>query len=441
MDLKNIQYVYVAGAIARQATTTTDKGSATYIADGEIVVTDLAGAVLDTDAASYTKEKVKIVYRKGNTIISSPAISYKNVSSYMVKGYLAGAKQVTYLGYNAVTGLGDMEGGTLVAATDYIVTLRKHKVISGMTDSYYDNKSVQYYNETAISGAGAQVALADGLAGQLITNFNSDFQIDNYVIFERVCSNAGAAIGAGTGNITVVNGSKTIKAAADIDNAMAVGDYIRIGTAVTSPMYKIASMDIVANTAMLDVPYQGTSATVAHAGVEYVTAALAANVATNWGIKMTGNEHTFEAGRWRFDEFRFTVTTQNLTDTAVVDQVAAFIGSGTYNEVAEKEWYAFAADALPFAEFNMPPRTKTLKAVSGLHYNWVIISAYDNDYSNIHSRPESKFEILIAIPVKASSNQGEAAGNASVAMGVSLAIDTWLTTMTGTTVSKVGNLI
>lgn len=430
MDLKNIQYVYVAGAVNRQATTVTDKSSATYIADGEIVVTDLAGTVLDTDAASYTKEKVKIVYRKGDTIISSPAISYKNVKFYDVKGYAAKVNQISYIGYNGTSGT--LEGGTLVAATDYIVTLRKHKVISGMTDSYYDNKSAQWYNESATSG---QYLLADGLIAQLIANFNADFQIDNYIKFERVASTSGSLLG-GSSTLKVTTGSKTVIASSG-SHGLVAGDYVRIGSqsGTTFPVYKVASVN--STTILLDVPYQGTSGTIANANIGKVGTPTSAN----WGIKITGNDHTFEAGRWRNDVFAFDITLTNFDNTITTLNTQAYIGNGTYADVAEREWYAFAADALPFAEYNMPPRVKNLKASSSLVYNWVVLSAFDNDYSNIHSRPESPFEILIAIPRKSSSDQGEAAGSSSVAMGVVTALDTWLTTMTGTTISKTSKLV
>lgn len=423
MDLKNIQYIYVATDIARQATTILDKGSATYIADGEMVVTDLAGNVLTTTAATYTKDKVKIVIRKGDTLISSPPIAYKNVKKYLVKAYAANAQQVTYIGYNGTTG--NLEAGVLVPATDYIVRLRKRTIRGGMSDTYFDNKSVEWYNNIATV---YQNTLADGLVANMIANFNADHQIDNFVIFERVCSSAATVLGGGR-SIVVTNGSKTATISGAGHNVV-VGDYLRLGgTAVTTPVYRVDAVS--SQVITFDVPYQGVSGTIANAN------ALELNTPgtpSNWGIKITGNTHTFEPDIWRHDEFKFDVTLTNFNSTIVTTTVEPYLGSGTYAQVAEMESYAFGNEALGFARLNMPPRTKTLKAVSGKTYDFIVINAFDNDYSNIHTRPESPFEIIIAMPV--GCTQGDSAGSASVSMGIATALDIWLTTMTGQTYNE-----
>jgi len=421
MDLNNIQYVYVATDIARQATTIHDKASATYIKDGEMVITDLAGNVLTTTAASYAKDKVKLVFRKGTSIISSPAISYKNVTKYLVNAYAASLVQISYLGYNGTTG--DLEGGVLTTANDYIVTLTKKGITSNMGQD--NDKSAQWYNEILTTG---QAELADGLTGQLITNFNADFQVDNFVIFERVCSSAATVLG-GTSTLKVVNGSKTA-IASSASHGLVAGSYVRIGgTATTTPVYKVVSVST--TTITLDAKYQGASATVAAASVLKITTPAGA---TDWGIKMTGNEHTFEPGIWRYDQFTFDIGITNFNATDITLSQAAYLGVGTYGAVAEAEWYAYGADALPIVMNNIPVKTKHLKAVDGKNYDWIVVSAFDNDYSNIHSRPESKFELLIAMPT--ACTQGDSAGSGTLAMGVATALDTWMTAKTGATYNE-----
>lgn len=420
MDLKNIKYTYVAKDIARQATTITDRASATYIADGEVVVTNLAGVPVTSVASTYKENAVKIVQRRGDSLISSPAISFKNINSYKVSPYVVPVKQVTFLGYNGTSG--NLENNVLIPGTDYIVTLRRLDTLRNTTDSYYHNKSVQWYNELATNG---QYRLADGLIVQFNANFNSDHLVDNYVIFERISSSPASAIG-GSSTLKVISGSKTV-IASSASHGLVVGDHVRIGgTATITPVYKVTNVNGTFIT--LDTPYQGDSATVANSNCLKLTAPTT----SDWGIKMTGNDKTHVPGRWYYDIFAFEVSLTNFNDTEVVTTSKAFKGCGAYGEVADCEWETIGNEGQS-AEYNLPPMNKTLYADPTKDYNWIVLTAFNNQHASIHSRPESPFELLIAVPT--GNTQGDDAGSGK-ASGVATALDNWLTTMTGVTYNE-----
>ena len=136
-------------------------------------------------------------------------------------------------------------------------------------------------------------------------------------------------------------------------------------------MYVVKDFDAVANTGNLQVPYQGTSATIA-SGTSATTAfvytlASGANVNTdNWGLQITGVAKTYKTGLFHYEKTRFQVqassditgpirsyavasvaiNTKGLTTVGagvtaagvLIPNITAYEGVGRYEQATDMEW-------------------------------------------------------------------------------------------------------
>lgn len=296
-------------------------------------------------------------------------------------------EQVTYVGYNGTDGSLDASNSTY-----YSIRLVLNHTFGLMNNSPM-LKTIPYKS----SASATQEEVARGLANAGIVSFARGVNQD--VLFERVCDEAGTDLLVGTGNITVVNGSKVITAATDIDNAMAVGDWFRAGTAVTDPVYEIVAMDTTAQTATLDIAYQGASETIGYASANFV--ANAAAVAAEWGLKLTGNSIA-DAAFKPVSETPFVVNFkvelgENFSTAEARTATESYIGSGTYQLLAAQEAYTqFQQKDRTIEAY--PPTTRMLEATSGSAYNLVAFEVEDKEFVSATTgiNPISPARIVIA---------------------------------------------
>lgn len=292
---------------------------------GAVVLCDMGMRRLD--AAAYTALAATAQYfvvqgRGANTsLMRSPAIT-KGSTTFTIAKYKAAVQQVTYVGYNGTT-------GALPTAnnTDFWIKVRKR-------DNDAANRSQPmslFAGPVKTDSTGTQEELAFALAKNGIRNFSQE-PANGYLRFEVVSNAASVTDGTAT-TITIAKGSKvgTLNAAA---TTFVVGDVIRMGTTLTSPVYKIVALST--TTVTFNIPLQGDS--IAAGAIRYFTAANAAT--GTFGVRLTGVPAPFNVNTMRdYYANRFTTT---FSDSSVLLTVTgAQNGNGVWQQVAMDEYLSY----------------------------------------------------------------------------------------------------
>jgi len=398
----NAAHLIIADDVARTANIQVkDENAANFIADGESAVVDADGTVL-TVTAVLGKEKVRVVYRAGDDVIHTPDIFGRQISSYLGSAFSAAQEQITHVGFDGVAGAIDN-----ISENDYLLRIIRHD-----TQATYKNKEMLKFGAFRSDSSATQEEVAAGIIKSLIANFSREKAElkEQEINFERLVNDAGAVV-TGTGTMAVVNGQKTITAATDIDAVLVAGDTIRFGTAITDPVYQIVSIDATAETAQLDVPYQGTTdAAVAEAAMEVIIAATAAT--SDFGLQMTGVARRFKVGEFKYSKVRFDVTLDDFgTTDGPTDAQGALDGIGAPEFVSELEW--FIQGNRGFIErIGVPPPTpknvtKLTDGYSMLYLTFLNPQKHSND---IMGNTRSPIEVYIAMS-KGTDGLGALGGN------------------------------
>lgn len=383
----------------------TNPTAAAYIADGEIVVLDNNGIPL-TAAISATTPKIRLVQRSGATATTcrlnySPWIPYDKLISAKANTYDASQEQIWVLGYDGVTASTKL--GVSTDLTDFMINIKYTHDI----DVWSEQSAIKTYL-TPYSTSIAQSTVAADLVKQV----NAD--PSSLVTATHLNAAAGTAIGAAADTVVGSAGSTNLVITdTGGDNsviALVAGDYIRIGTAVTDPIYKIASgssLAITGGTVILESPLV-SSVNLLGTTAEYITAAQAA--AANSGIKLTGKSLYWELGQFRYLKTRFKATYKaGFTGSTTTKTQEAKLGNGVYEQVAELEWFAKGTSgALNRSMIPINPTFALADATSGSTYDTISIDFYDTFDMNstiTNSGPQSQ-QIVIFLGVSAPQNKG-----------------------------------
>ena len=334
-------------------------------------------------------------------IVETPVIEYSNIRSKAAADYSAPTQRVRTIGYTGSTG-----SITATNSANYVVHV-----------FYKDNSKTFGYGtpvKFAAFAASASTSQAEIAAG-LVNNFNKNFQRESPKLIkaEMLSANAGSATSGGV--ISVTNGSKYVKivesagAAADAGkyggdaSSLTVGDFLRIGTATTDPVYKIAAVSGIGTAAAyltLDTPYQGTTnASVAANAAEAIAAADAAAAAA--GVKLTALPLTtgFQPGVIRYDVLDFEVELGDaFGGTVQATSAAPFAGNGTYWEVAQNEWFLKGNRGEAWRVGNYP-KNIVLEATSGKTYDITTFSYLTENATTIDRKVASFGTVMIATEV------------------------------------------
>ena len=313
------------------------KGS---MATGQVTVVNSAGVAVDgATAATLTPTFMVVQKLADGTLKMSGTIDATKVKKVTVHKYLAGSNQVDYIGYNGTTGS--------IEVTDNNVY--KVNITYRGTDAFDASRMTIKHGVYKSDSAATQSEIAAGLTNSLITNFSREgiklkYGLD-LIKFERVCSHAGTEALSAADTFVGTAGSKMItivESGGDLPYLFAVGDYIRMGTAVTSPVYKITATTVTTaagGVLTLDIPLQTSVSYTGTGYVEYITAAEAA--ASNFGIKMTGTELPYSAINFNYGRSAWITGLQDFGATTVTS-TAMTLGSGNGKTVNELEsWIAF----------------------------------------------------------------------------------------------------
>lgn len=354
---------------------------------GELGVFEVGSQTsLATVAALTAGKRVTIATKNSKgVIVESPVIEYSKISSKSKQAYAAPTQRKRAIGFDGTSGTIDA-----IDSANYVAHI------------FWEDNSCTFAQGTPVKfaayPASANATQAEIAAG-LTNNFNKNFRRENPKLIkaEVLINNAGAAI-TGTGALTVVYGSKYVSAATDGDAVVAIGDYLRIGTATTSPCYKITAVTGgVGGIITLDTPYQSASATIAEASAEYVAKATAAT--SDAGVLLTALELTegFEPGVIRYDFLEFDLQLGSEVGSTSTSSVATpSLGSGTYYDVAQTEWFLKGNRGEAWREGGYP-KPVTLESTPGKTYTLQTVGFVNGNARTIDRTVESYGTVMIAL--------------------------------------------
>lgn len=394
-------YVFVAsddqGALADT------NGEAALPTGATALFIDGYGAEVDTLwSTAGTGADLWIAHRNANgTLLRSPRFRGTTIANAVHRTEAALVEQVSYWGYNAVSGSMDSALGYYGLS---VVLEHTH----GLLNNSPLVKTIPWKQTTA-----TQSALALGLAGVADDVFSREVHRD--VIVDALCNESVTAANCLDNNLAVIYGASTIVGTATFPyntgaGNMAVGDYIRLGqtagapaaTALDDAVYQITAIDATTTIATLDRPARVPTGTYTAAGnmAEVLTAAEGA--AANWGLKFTG--HTPAQTSATFNPMTdtpfvvsFKITSDDFSTASVTYTTNPFIGVGTYPLVAFDEAYAIFHFRNRHVQAYPAYPPDIIDAVSGSTYICVSFDAVDAKYTSATTgiNPQSKFTIKL----------------------------------------------
>jgi len=331
----------------------------------------------------------EFIFRNSKGVLNkSPRFTSSDIvgtPSYMAAS--ARVEQVTYFGYNGVS-------GSIDAANSTYYSLR---LVLDHTFGMLNNSPLMLTVPYQSDSSATQSEVAAGLAIEATKVIGR--QAHKFAKVERV--NSGAQLVA-LDNLSLQNGSKYFTSADDDTGSILVGSILRVeepennGGAVTDPCYVVVAHDggaLAARIYELDQPFQGVT-NAEHDQCETVTEG-------NWGLKFTG----ISVADAQFDPLTDTpfvvnfdiVPNENFETAVVTESVQPFIGRGTYQLIAAQEVYTQFQNKT--REVCRYPQTQYLQsAVAGATYAMFSFVIQNTAYTNVGSgqRPISLCRINIA---------------------------------------------
>jgi hypothetical protein len=336
--IKNVSQLFI---VEKQAPTADLEGNVisvyTDLKDGEVAVCNHKNIVLDgvSGGASLAFAGInafKLIGRVGTKLIHSDLVYKGTIKTWSVTSQSAEVQQVDYVGSNGTT-------GSLDEIASNIYTVRLYIQGSTTTDFMQQKVKEGFYKSNTAAASYTEEAVATGLYDSLIANFSREPEQE--IAFGRVLSGARVVPGTGTVVFTWTKGSTTVSVT-DVDDAtgqtaLVVGEWIGPALAVTTPLYKIVSIDTVANTLVIDRAFAETSTTSLDDATSRVK--VAAALAGNYGVKLTGVDRQFKAGYFKSAvvQWKTTIDFGDNQATTVINSVAAYPGIGTAQQVASLE--------------------------------------------------------------------------------------------------------
>ncbi len=301
----NVHYTLVEKLSAAHASVTALKtsGSVTDLVDGQVAVVNENGTCVAAVAAGKTYKLARMI---GTKIEYTPDFEKGNVLSHSEANYAAATNKIQKLSFYSVE---DNTAYTLnILIRDTLTT--------------FGNKEMFKFGTYKTGASATGLQLATGLVGNLIKNFSRE--PEQLIQFEILSDEAGVAIAT---DITVVNGSPIVTTGS---GQVALGDYVRLGELPADNVYKVTEV------------ISATSAKLDRNVIEASGAITSEKIADNddCHILFTGvDKSRFQPGVWKFEPADFNVML--IEDTAsVTTSQGAFKGIGTWQTVAEEEWFA-----------------------------------------------------------------------------------------------------
>jgi len=398
-QIRNVNYLVVGSSLADQ--TVTAGGPISALAEGEVGVFSLAGTRLIVGDTN-TQFTIAVGGASSKPFFISDVITVANVKSIVAKAGAAPVEQQDAIGFDGAANSGSI---TLTNSNLYMVAVYVQEYLTSSTDG----RTIKHfqYNSDALA---TEEEVADGLLKSAIHNFQKE--AEDYVGFEMMMATTNdVAVGTGVLLVTFTNGSKTISCTGAIDDgtgsaAFVVGDYIRLGSAATDEVYKIMSLDTTAETAVLNVPFQGATQIIDDALLRRINVLSAA-----CGILMTGKPLSNVIGKEFYKKARWELSLTNFSTTTVARKANADKGSGSYEEMSQQEHFmeGFKGEYHRMGEPGIYPaaRKTTLLDDAGVrtYYDLTTITWEDTNVVGFTGNVSPK-ALIIASPETGTDNPG-----------------------------------
>lgn len=377
--------------VGKDLDTLANTGKRSDLAVGQIGVF-LVGSQTALGANALTAGKRFTIATKNSkgVIVETPVMEYDNIKSKSFTRYVAPAERVRAIGFDGVSGSIDP-----INYANYVA----HIFWKDNSKTFGQGIPVKFAAYAA-DGSATQAEIAAGL----VNNFNKNFQREKPKLIkaEVLLNSAGTIVPTGAGTVSFTNGSKYVKFNTAIDDAtgaakLAVGDYVKVATGITTPAYKVVAIDVATDIATLDTPYQGATATIANATAKIVLGATAAAAAA--GVKLSALPLTegFEPGvvRWDFTEFEIQLGSEvGATTQSIITNPT--LGSGSYYEVAQNEWFLKGNRGEAWRVGNYP-KNVTLEATPGKTYEQFTVNYATTNAQTIDRTVNSYGSVMIAV--------------------------------------------
>jgi hypothetical protein len=435
LDSKNfIKKVFIAKNIARSAGATAGTvAKANVLADGEIVVTDLAGRILNSTTV-LGQQVIQI--RQGRGIKTPPIkiaeIPFSGVNLYKGDAFEAAREQVTFIGYNGSTGDFEATGATEKRFIAKITPAPNTMIFGIMPFNVKDTLFVSPASTTKTENA-------IGMLKQFILSYIPNRNIDFNPKFELVASDAGTAI-ANLTNMVFTKHSRLVTVTAGSSITIAAGAYIKINdgsTATQRPVYRVQTGGTGTSfTISLEWQFQGNSGTVLAASIT----GIAAGALTTVGLKVSGVPFRYDVNRWRqYDKMRFYVQLVNgFTTTTVTDAVGAFEGVGTWQQTQNDEYIGWG-DEGQINPMQLPPLFREQDAEVNNNYSVLNIGFENSVEDTMVATGRLKGNFMLYLNKTSGSFGTNIVGVGSPNTGLVNVLDAWAAQKPGLT-AQIGNL-
>jgi len=372
---------------------------------GNVCLVDKAGrrVTLATSGWAANSGQYCIVQGQGSTLplIKSDVIDFSDLRTTVTfKNYVADVEQVSYVGY---AGGSTVVGSATIPDTPSVNTTF-YGSLNFLDFNVSGNRQIKKEFMYGATTSDTKTTITDGLC--LSAHNAIAKMIEKPYKVERVSSNAGTeALGADdtiVGNIY----SKTLtvtEVGGVLPYAFVAGDYIRLGTGLTAPVYKIVSSTVVVATGGVLVLDQPLQESVSFSGVgvcEYITAADFE--ASNTGLKFTALAKQYIPQVMRgFEKVRFTIALDetSFTNTGITYVTAAVEGKGTTKQIQELERFSQMNQGNRYTSYNPPTtyinNTTSYDASSG-GFNVFSITYYSNAKHGIVNNSEFPQQLIVA---------------------------------------------
>lgn len=323
---RNVEYLAL-GKVAAGAPVATEAISA--LLDGEIALFSVGGSRLAATAAN-DNFIIAVGGSDSKPAFVSEAIKASSVKAISTKAYVPATEQSDSIGYNGASG----SIATLTADNLYMVDVMVQELLTSNTDGRYI-KHFQW-KSPSVTATPSQMDIAYNLVVSGIRNFARE--AEDYLQFDIHSAAAGATEGAA---ITVVNGSKVVTGAAAL--SAVVGDFLRFGSVgggatVADSVYKVIAITA-GDMYTLDRPVVAASGVYATGTSDADVITLAQADADAAGLTLTGKPLSFVVGKEQYKQVRWELILKDFGSTASLRASNAYKGTGTYKEIAEKEWF------------------------------------------------------------------------------------------------------
>lgn len=385
------------------------------LADGEIRIFT-PGGTFYTEAAADANDEFVIAMGRGSNdqVLVSQKIKKDWVKRISKKDAAADTQQVDYIGSNGTTGSIVVNNNTTYRARIDV----KEGITTNLGQVYV--KDMVYKSDAGAT----QAEIAIGLAGSGIANFSREAKNssgDAPIVFKAVCSQALDTNNTMDETVTVTKGSKKISIATDYDyntgTDLVVGDFIRIAdsdttVALTDAVYRV---EVITSTSdiELDRPYQGATGTRTHGNNSTQAITAAQGAAANWGVCLTGQDLDWTVGKIndRLMKWDLSLDSESFENTTLLHSAVASLGTGTYHQVAELEWFFNGNNGEMFRKGEPNTFSYTQMADSSLTYDIITIELEKGrtDSLGYSNSPQT---IYIAVPADGDTNNWYSSGQA-----------------------------